>query len=43
MLTIGGDDNGIETGEVDLVAGVNDAAGLAFDGFEIGDVYKRQR
>jgi len=38
VLTIGGDDNGIETGEVDLVAGVNDAAGLAFDGFEIGGV-----
>ena len=38
VFTVGGEDDGGEAGDVDGVTGVNDAAGLAFNGFEVGGV-----
>ena len=38
VVTIGGEDHGGEAGDVDGVTGMDDAVGLAGDGFEIGRV-----
>ena len=38
MVAVGGEDDGVEAGDGDGVAGVDDAAGLALDGFKVGGV-----
>jgi hypothetical protein len=38
VLAVGGEDDGVEAGDGDGVAGMDDAARLALDGFEVGGV-----
>jgi hypothetical protein len=37
-FAVGGDNDRVQAGKVDGVAGMDDAAGLAFNGFEVGGV-----